>query len=112
MSANDNLVPSTLTRETILRGLHTLSEELGKQGVTGEACLFGGTVMVLAFNARLATKDVDALFQPAQKIRELAGALLTNNNCHLTGSTTASKVSLRLNTKQPLEICRNFRTCD
>jgi hypothetical protein len=72
MSATDNPIPSTLSRETILRGLHTLSDELGKQGVTGEVCLFGGTVMVLAFNARLTTKDVDALFQPARKIRELA----------------------------------------
>jgi hypothetical protein len=56
----------------ILRALHTLSDELGKQGVTGEVCLFGGTVMVLAFTARLATKDVDAIFQPTQTIRELA----------------------------------------
>jgi hypothetical protein len=72
MSANDNAAGSTLTRETILRGLQTLSDELGKQGVTGEVCLFGGTVMVLAFTARLTTKDVDALFQPAQTIRELA----------------------------------------
>jgi hypothetical protein len=40
--------------------------------VTGELCLFGGTVMVLAFNARLSTKDVDALFQPAQTIRNIA----------------------------------------
>jgi hypothetical protein len=63
---------STLTREAILRGLQSLSDELGKQGVTGEVCLFGGTVMVLAFTARLTTKDVDALFQPAQTIRALA----------------------------------------
>src|SRR3977135_2318573 len=63
---------SALTREAILRALGTLSEELGKQGVTGELCLFGGTVMVLAFTARLSTKDVDALFQPTQLIRELA----------------------------------------
>jgi predicted nucleotidyltransferase len=63
---------ATLNRETILRALQTLSDELGKRGVTGEVCLFGGTVMVLAFNARLATKDVDALFQPAQTIRDLA----------------------------------------
>ncbi len=63
---------STLTREQILAALHALSDELGKQGVTGEVCLFGGTVMVLAFTARLTTKDVDALFQPTQIVRELA----------------------------------------
>ncbi|MBI4326046.1 MAG: hypothetical protein HY674_12380 [Chloroflexi bacterium] len=63
---------SALNREQILRALQSLSDQLGQQGVTGEICLFGGTVMVLAFTARLTTKDVDALFQPAQSIRELA----------------------------------------
>jgi hypothetical protein len=72
MSANDKTAGLTLNREAILRGLQILSDELGKRGITGEICLFGGTVMVLAFNARLATKDVDALFQPAQRIRDLA----------------------------------------
>lgn len=72
MSANERAAGSTLTRETILRALQTLSEELGKQEITGEICLFGGTVMVLAFNVRLTTKDVDALFQPTNTIRELA----------------------------------------
>lgn len=63
---------SALTREAILRALGSLSEELGNQGVTGEICLFGGTVMVLAFSARLSTKDVDAIFQPASLVRDLA----------------------------------------
>jgi hypothetical protein len=63
---------SALTREAILRALTSLSEELGKQGVTGELCLFGGTVMLLAFTARLSTKDVDAVFQPTPLIRDLA----------------------------------------
>lgn len=71
MSADENTT-STLTRETILRGLQVLSDRLGQQGVRGEVCLFGGAVMVLAFSARPATKDVDALFQPAQAVRELA----------------------------------------
>lgn len=71
---------SALTREAILRALTSLSEELGKQGVTGELCLFGGTVMVLAFTARLSTKDVDALFQPAQSIRELARRIAADQN--------------------------------
>src|SRR5687768_6127456 len=63
---------SALTREAILRALSSLSEELGKEGVIGEICLFGGTVMILAFTARLSTKDVDALFQPTTLIRDLA----------------------------------------
>jgi len=63
---------STLTREQILAALASLSDDLSRQGVIGEICLFGGTVMVLAFTARLTTKDVDALFQPTQTIRELA----------------------------------------
>jgi hypothetical protein len=75
MSAPEPPIDSALTREAILKALQALSDELGQQGVLGEACLFGGTVMVLAFAARLSTKDVDALFQPAQPIRELAARI-------------------------------------
>jgi hypothetical protein len=63
---------SDLDRETIVRALSRLSELLGDRGITGEVCLLGGTVMVLAFQTRARTKDVDAIFHPAQVIRELA----------------------------------------
>ncbi len=43
---------STLTREEILKALDALSEKLREKGVTGEVCLCGGTVMVLAFTAK------------------------------------------------------------
>src|SRR5437899_1321365 len=66
MSAQTQPAGSILTREQILAALRALSAELGKQGATGEICLFGGTVKVLAFTARLTTKDVDAIFQPTQ----------------------------------------------
>src|ERR1041385_2056479 len=72
MSTPQQPTGSQLTREAILRALQTLSEELGKRGVTGELCLFGGSVMFLAFTARLSTKDVDAIFQPTPLIRDLA----------------------------------------
>src|SRR5438046_10227292 len=82
MSANEKASKSMLTREIILRGLKALSGELGKQNVTGEVCLFGGTVMVLAFTARLTTKDVDALFQPTKIIRELARRIAEEQHLH------------------------------
>ena len=63
---------SQLTREQILAALNALNDALRERAVVGELCLFGGAVIVLAFNARLATKDVDAIFQPAGVIRELA----------------------------------------
>jgi hypothetical protein len=63
---------SGLSREMILKAFQEMSDELASRGVAGELCLFGGTVMVLAFAARLSTKDVDAIFHPSQIIREVA----------------------------------------
>jgi methylmalonyl-CoA mutase cobalamin-binding subunit len=75
-AAND-AARSALTREELLNALRALSDKLGEQGVTGELCLFGGTVMVLAFSARLATKDVDAIFKPPKTIRDVASRIAT-----------------------------------
>lgn len=46
----------------------------------GEICLFGGTAMVLAFSARLSTKDIDAVFQPTGKVREVAERIADRRN--------------------------------
>jgi hypothetical protein len=64
-----------LSRKIIMAGLQALSDALGYQGITGEICLFGGTAMMLAFNARLSTKDVDAIFQPAEIMRAHASRI-------------------------------------
>jgi len=61
-----------LTREEIVAALARLAELLRERHTEGEICLFGGAVMVLAFRARPSTKDVDAIFQPAPLVRELA----------------------------------------
>ena len=62
----------TLDRDTIVRALGRLSQILGDRGITGEVCLLGGTVMVLAFKTRARTKDVDAIFHPPHEIRDAA----------------------------------------
>ncbi len=63
---------SGLSRTAILKAFQEISDELGRRDASGELCLFGGSVMVLAFSARPSTKDVDAIFQPAQIIRDVA----------------------------------------
>lgn len=64
-----------LSRATILMAITQLSEELGMVGVLGELNVVGGTAMVLAFNARKATKDVDAIFEPSAEVRKAAAAV-------------------------------------
>jgi hypothetical protein len=65
-------VSAWLTAHDIRRLLELLGEELGTAGVEGEVYLVGGAVMCLAFDARPATRDIDALFRPAREIREAA----------------------------------------
>ncbi len=47
-----------------------LNEELKKMNAKGEIGLCGGAVMCLVFQARKATKDIDAIFEPTQEIRK------------------------------------------
>ncbi|MFU8892400.1 MAG: hypothetical protein ACNA8L_02120 [Luteolibacter sp.] len=39
-----------------------MNDLLHEKGAIGELCIFGGAAMVLAFDARESTRDVDAVF--------------------------------------------------
>ena len=58
-----------MKKSDILKALDKLNTKLAEQNIIGEIGIVGGAVMVLAFNARAATKDVDAIFEPSKKIR-------------------------------------------
>ncbi len=64
-----------LSRATILQALTELSGALARLGVFGELNVVGGTAMVLAFNARNSTKDVDAIFEPTAEVRSAAAVV-------------------------------------
>lgn len=53
-----------LTRETILKALALLDESLRAEETIGEICIFGGAAIILAFDGKFATRDVDAIFVP------------------------------------------------
>jgi hypothetical protein len=61
-----------MLKEEILKYLQALQDKLKSKDVKGEICLYGGAVMCLVFDARPATKDVDAVFQPSGMIREFS----------------------------------------
>ena len=60
--------PDKLSKANILAALDRLNELLHEKGVLGELCIFGGAAMVLAFDARESTRDVDGIFVPKAEV--------------------------------------------
>ena len=58
-----------MTAEEIEKYLREVNDELALQNVQGEICLYGGAVMFLVYNARPATKNIDAIFEPVKYFR-------------------------------------------
>ena len=64
-----------MTSEEIEKYLSELSGLLAAKEVIGEICIYGGAAMCLAFKARPATKDVDAIFEPVKAMRGAINAI-------------------------------------
>ncbi|MFZ1042154.1 MAG: nucleotidyltransferase [Anaerolineales bacterium] len=66
---------ATFTRTQILDGLQRLGQLAQEKGIHVQLTLMGGAVMVLAFETRLSTRDVDVFIRSpreARIVRELA----------------------------------------
>jgi hypothetical protein len=61
-----------LSKETILAALYRLDGLLRERGIIGEICIFGEATMVLAFDARESTRDVDAVLVPKDHVLDCA----------------------------------------
>ncbi|MEV6924089.1 DUF6036 family nucleotidyltransferase [Dactylosporangium sp. NPDC051485] len=71
MSAADPL----LDRDAIETAFRALGDRLARRGVVADLYVFGGAAMALAYDARRATRDIDAVFQPHGIVHEEAMAV-------------------------------------
>ena len=60
-----------LQRAQVLRALTRLGELCVEARLKAEIAIYGGTVMMIAYDCREATKDVDAIFRPVSALEPL-----------------------------------------
>jgi hypothetical protein len=58
--------------EELLAALRRLGELLHRRSLTADVYVFGGAAMVIAYQARPATRDIDAVFAPDTEVHEAA----------------------------------------
>lgn len=61
-----------MDRDQIIAALTDLGAVLARRGVDGEMYVVGGAAIALAYDARRATRDIDAVFEPKMEIYEAA----------------------------------------
>ncbi len=91
-----------MTAEEITKYLTELNDELRAKDVKGEISLFGGAVMVLAFKARPATRDVDAIFEPIKEIRDASHRIAERHGLRLDWLNLAVKLFVVEHPRQAL----------
>ena len=64
-----------LDRAGIEDAFRRLGDRLARRGVVADVYVFGGAAMAMAYDARRATRDVDAIFVPHGIVLEEARAL-------------------------------------
>jgi hypothetical protein len=69
-----------LTRERILALFRELDDELRKQETRGDVFIVGGAAMAVAYAARPATRDVDAIWEPSSEVRAAAARVAARHD--------------------------------
>ncbi len=61
-----------MNRDEILAALRNLAAALDAKGISGDMFVVGGAAIAVAYDARRATRDIDAVFVPKREIYETA----------------------------------------
>ena len=67
----DDLIMKPISKSQILSALRRLGQLAQEQQIELELSIYGGSAMMLAFDRRMATRDVDAIYHPTQSVRPL-----------------------------------------
>lgn len=70
-----NVVDPLLDRAAIENAFRCLGDRLARRGVVADLYIIGGAAMAMAYDARRATRDIDAVFQPHGVVHEEALAV-------------------------------------
>lgn len=71
-----------LDRKTLKTALQALGEQALLECIDLEICIYGGSAMLLAYESRNATKDVDAVLNPREKGKQLAAKVAKKLSLH------------------------------
>lgn len=69
-----------LTRQRIFDLFKELDEELAEAGIRGDVFVVGGAAMTVAYDARPATRDIDAIWHPSAEIRAAAARIAARHD--------------------------------
>lgn len=69
-----------LDREGIESLLRELADELDQRNAQADIFLVGGAAMALAYDARRATRDLDAVFAPSDVVRKAAASVASRHD--------------------------------
>jgi hypothetical protein len=62
----------SMNRSVVMHALRQLGKRAQDEGLLLECCIYGGALMMLAYDARTSTKDVDAVVRPRDPALRLA----------------------------------------
>jgi hypothetical protein len=69
-----------MDKTTVIKALTLLGRKTEACGLQPEIAIYGGTVMMLAYNLREGTKDVDATFRPREELQPLIAEVAAELN--------------------------------
>ena len=77
-----------ITRELLIRALNRLGELAIEKGKKLEVCIYGGPVMMLAYDVRDITKDEDTIIHPSNSDLNSLEEWARRWDCRRDGLTT------------------------